>query len=145
MYGWDEIGKTFQLYNDDFRNLVLGVSYVGFLGEGEGQAPAYQGTQPELPFSRLVPKAGWAWVGVPGTQAIRAADLVLERGGVMRTVDDDQSATAPGLNWNWVYWDSTAQCAMIMNPFGGSDNTMLRPWRGYRVWANTEDVTISLP
>jgi len=89
-----------------------------------------------------LPAAGFSWVGVPGQQVIYGMDLCVSKGGVTRTVAQDKAAASPWLNWNWIYWDSAGQTARIMDPTGGGDDLWIHPWWGYRVWANTEDVTI---
>ena len=145
LYTWDGAAKTILLYPDDFRTLSVGPSYLTWLNVGESYDPSYLGTELHMPFEYTLSAAGWSWVGVPGTSDIAAMDLSVRKGGVTRTATEDQSDAHPWLNWNWVYWDSAVQTARIMNPFGGGDDTTIYLWYGYRVWANTEDVTIIYP
>jgi hypothetical protein len=143
VFGWDDAVKNYLLYPDDFRDLGVGPSYIGWL-YGE-QAPVYEGTQPDLPFTRTLPAAGWCWVGVPATQDILAEDLLLKKGDDIRSPMQDAQAGYPWLNWNWIYWDAVNQTASIMNPLGLGDDDTLHPWYGYLVWAYTENVTIQFP
>jgi hypothetical protein len=145
VFGWDEAARTFRLYPLDFTDLVVGVGYAAFLRLGEAYAPVYEGSQPGLPFERLLVSAGWCWVGVPSTQQIRACDLMVRKDGVTRSAAEDSHHSAPWLNWNWIYWNPVTRGAEIMDPFGTGDDDRLRPWRGYFVWANTGGVTIVFP
>ena len=65
--------------------------------------------------------------------------------GQLRTAAQDNAAPDPWLNWNWLYWDSTHDTAAICTAFGGGDDNTLRPWYGYRVWSNAEDLKIFVP
>jgi hypothetical protein len=83
---------------------------------------------------------------VPSTQDIYGLDLALSKGGSLRTATEDWNAAPDSwINWNWLYWDPVGRTAKIMSPFGAVDDRWLHPWYGYRVWANTEDVTIVFP
>jgi hypothetical protein len=53
-----------------------------------------------------------------------------------RTPEEDASSPKPLLNWNFLWWDSVNDTAKIASPQGGADDDMLRPWRGYRLYAN---------
>ena len=145
VFGYDGLNKTFLLYADDFTDLAVGPSYLAVLTISESYAPSYVGTSPTKPFSHTLPAAGFSWVGVPGQQVIYGMDLCVSKGGVTRTVAQDKAAASPWLNWNWIYWDSAGQTARIMDPTGGGDDLWIHPWWGYRVWANTENVTIIFP
>jgi parallel beta-helix repeat protein len=144
LYAWDDAAKTLLLYPDDFVDLAVGPSYVARIAVGEQYGPAYEGSQPDLPFERTL-AAGWCWVGVPGTQDIRGLDLRVTKGGVTRTPARDRGVPQPWLNWNWIFWDPARRTAKIMDPFGRGDDEWLHPWWGYRVWSNTENVTIVFP
>ena len=142
VFGWDDAGKTFLLCPDDFTNLAVGPSYLAFLDAPH--SPIYLGSQPALPYEHTLPAAGFSWVGVPSTQDIYALDLSVKKGGVIRSAAEDGAAVDPWLNWNWIFWDPVARTARTMSYTGG-DDTWLHPWYGYRVWANTENVTIIFP
>ena len=105
----------------------------------------YEGKQPKLPFEWKLRTAGWCWIGVPATQDVFGLDLTLVKEGVVRSPAQDARAYKPWFNWNWIFWDPVERAARIVNPFGGGDDTWLHPWYGYRVWANTENVTIVFP
>jgi hypothetical protein len=72
-------------------------------------------------------------------------DLRVRKGGSTRTPVEDAAAADPWLNWNWIFWNPALQTAGIMDPFGGADDETLHPWYGYRVWFNTENVTVVFP
>jgi hypothetical protein len=144
LFGWEEEARVLQLYPDDFTDLVVGYSYMIQLAMSTPGGPVYQGVQPDRGFERAL-RRGWAWVGVPGVQEIAAEDLSVRRGETIRTPAMDYRAADPWLNWNWVYWDPAARAPGVMNPFGSWDDAWLHPWYGYRVWANTEGVTIVFP
>jgi len=145
LYSWDDVGKSVLLYPNDFTQLFVGPSYLARLAAGEGYTPAYPGSQPAKSFPWTLAAAGWCWVGVPGEEDLVGTGLSVRRGKVTRTAAEDRDAADPWLNWNWVYWNPVAREARIMNPFGGGDDTSLHPWYGYRVWSNTENVTIVFP
>jgi hypothetical protein len=147
LYLWEEMRKAFLLYPLDFSDLIVGRGYLARLAVGEEYRPTYEGSQPQLPFERLLPAAGRCWVGVPGTQDIRGLDLIVERDGVSRTPRQDRSAADPWLSWSWIFWDAQDQTAKIMDPLGGGDDEWLHPWWGYLVWVNVgaENVTIIFP
>jgi hypothetical protein len=145
IYGWDDAHKWFLLYPNDFTDLAVGPSYLARLAVGEGYTPEYLGTHPGKLPEWTLPAAGWSWVGVPGTSDIVGADVSLSKDGTNRTAAEDLAAPDPWLNWNWVFWDPVRREARIMNPFGGGDDTSFHPWYGYRVWGNTENVTIVFP
>jgi parallel beta-helix repeat protein len=145
LFAWDDTGKMFLLYPDDLTTLTVGPAYLAYLNPLEHHAPLYQGYQPQLPFGWTLPAAGWCWVGVPSTQDINGLDLKLCKAGETRTAQQDRSAPIPWLSWHWIFWDARVQNAGIMDPFGAGDDTALHPWWGYRVWSNTEDVTIIFP
>ena len=145
LFAWDEAQKTSLLYPNDFSDLVVGHSYTAWLKVGESYRPVARGHQPSLPFQRLITSAGWCWVGVPVAQSIIGADVQVSKDGVTRTPAQDVAAADPWINWNWIYWDPAVQTARIMNPLGGSDDTWMHPWWGYRLWSNTENVTLIIP
>jgi hypothetical protein len=145
VYGYDDAQKIFMLYPDDFTDLGVGPSYMARLEIGQGYTPGYVGDVPEMPYEWTLPAAGWCWVGVPAIQNIHGMDLLVSKGGVVRTVHQDRTAGTSWLNWNWIFWDSANQTARIMDPTGAGDDQWLHPWYGYRVWSNTEDVTIIFP
>jgi C1A family cysteine protease len=145
LYAWDETAKNLMLYPDDFTDLQVGPSYTARLGLGGQCEPVYRGAYPGRPFGWTVPAAGWSWVGVPSVRDVRGLDLSVSKGGATRTASQDRHAAQPWLNWNWIFWDSSRQVYGIMDPFGAGDDMSIHPWWGYRVWSNTEEVTIVIP
>jgi parallel beta-helix repeat protein len=147
LYFWHDTGKAFILYPDDFTDLEVGLSYILLLRVDEQHAPVYEGLQPELPFERRLPAAGWCSVGVPSTQEILGLNLTVTKAGATRTPTQDRAAPDPWLNWNWIYWDPVARAPRIMDPIGSGDDEWVHPWWGYFVWVNAgaENVTIIFP
>ena len=56
----------------------------------------------------------------------------------------DAAAPDPWLNWNWIFWDSYVDTARILS-MGGGDDDSLRPWYGYRVWADVGNLRLTVP
>ena len=144
LYWWDPVGKTITLYPDDFTTLGVQESYLAFLGTTFDITLTGVPTPPG--YSVSVPEAGWTWVGFPKTgteplSGVMVRNVTMEQ---TRTAAEDAAAPDAWLNWNWVYWDSVADTARILG-FSGSDDTMLHPWYGYRVWANTRNLEIVYP
>ena len=98
-------------------------------------------------FSVAIPEAGWFWLGHPFTSPVDLSRCTVAKSGAAdRTVADDEAAADPWLNWNIIYWDSAADSAKTLTlPGAGGDDTMLRPWYGYRVWSNVAGVTLKIP
>ncbi len=145
LYRWDPVMKNLELFPDDFTDLELG---RGYTLRADADVPGSVLGHPTVtPFTIEIPEAGWQWIGHTLADPVRLKSLALRDGdtGELRTALEDVASLAPWVNWNWIYWDSSVQTARIMNPFGGADDTWLHPWYGYRVWANTEDVTIIFP
>ena len=145
LYGWDGVMKNIKLYPDDFTDLTVGPSYLALLKVTEAFNPSYRGEAPAKPFSCVVGRPGWSWIGVPGLDEYLGSNLLVRQGSSQRTQQEDAAAANPWLNWNWVYWDTTGQTARIMSPSGGGDDRYVHPWYGYRVWCNTDGVTIVFP
>jgi hypothetical protein len=145
VFAWDEAARTLILYPDDFVDLAVGQSYVMFLRPPEQHVPSYAGLLPGERFELPLVTMGWSWVGTPWPTDVNPQDLLLVKGGDVRTVWQDAHRGDAWVNWNWIYWDSVDQTAEIMNPFAGGDDDRLRSWWGYRIWAYTEDVTIVFP
>jgi parallel beta-helix repeat protein len=145
LFAWDDAKKTVVVYPDDFVDLIVGPSYVARLAAGEQYSPAYEGTHPERPWGLRLSAAGWYWVGLPHLLDMHGLTLQVVKGGAIRTPAEDRAASDPWVNWNWIYWDPAGQSAHIMDPFGAGDDEWLHPWWGYRVWLNTENVTIVFP
>ena len=145
LYRWDAVGKTVQLYPDDFSYLDVGNGYLMWLNVGESYHPSYAGLTPSSPRERNLTRAGCWWVGVPGSQSNPGTALSVRKNDVVRTQAEDAAAADPWLNWNWVYWDPSVQTARIMSPSGGGDDQSVHPWYGYRIWVNTDAVTLIFP
>jgi len=145
LYGWDDAAKNLLLYPNELTDVEVGAGYVARLSVGESHVPSYEGVEPDSPFEQLLPAAGWCWVGPPGIRDVLGTDLHVSKAGVSRTAAEDAVAPDPWINWNWIFWDPTLHVLGIMDPFGGGDDVSLHPWWGYRVWANTENVTLIFP
>jgi hypothetical protein len=143
LYRWDPARKTFELFPDDFRELELGRGYI--LLAGKDMRPQTFGAPAGPMYGIAIPAAGWIWIGHPQTAPVALASVLVrnEGTGVVRTLAEDRGAADPWLNWNFIYWDSAADTAKLC-ALGGDDN-MLRPWYGYLVWSNTENLTLLIP
>ena len=146
LFGWDIVGRTYTLYADDFLDLALGAGYLMFLDATEQHTPSYAGTLPSPGFE-IPLTMGWSWIGVPWPADVSGTDILVRKGNEYRTADEDSRARShpgwtPWLNWNWVTWDSATDSPVA---FWYASNATLYPWYGYRVWANTEGVTIIFP
>jgi hypothetical protein len=141
---WDPVGKTLELFPEDFDEIEQGRSYWWFVWEG--QLGAYRGIPSAAPFEISVPTAGWIWIGHPHAYPTAIADLSVrdEISGLVRTAWEDFTSPDPWLNWNILYWDTTARTVKIAGIDWGDDR-MLRPWYGYRIWSMTEDLTLIVP
>jgi hypothetical protein len=144
LYWWDPVLKTMTLYPDDFTTLGVQESYLALLNDTFQITVA--GAPTPAGYAVPIPEAGWTWVGFPKTGAVPLADVTVRNvtTGVTRTAEEDYAAPDSWINWNWLYWDSVGDTARILG-FTGSDDTMLRPWYGYRVWANTANLEIVYP
>jgi hypothetical protein len=145
IYRWDNEIRTIQVYADDFQNLNANESYLLFL-ENQIYQPSYFGTAGPSPSLLNFTSAGWVWVGYPHTVSgpLRGVKVKNLTTGVVRTASTDQANANPWINWNWAYWDSVIRTARICALSGG-DDTALRPWYGYRVWANVGNLQLQIP
>jgi hypothetical protein len=94
-----------------------------------------------------LPARGWSWIGYPRMLDMLEANLLVrdDVSGFMRTCWEDFHAPNPWLNWNMLYWDPLARTTRILSPFGGGDDDAMHEWLGYRVWTNTEDLSLIVP
>ena len=145
VYRWDPVGKTIQLYPDDFTNLTRGRGYL-LWQTSTPAAPAYVGGLPDGNFEITLPEAGWTWIGQPFDHAtlLSACSIRNNTTGVTRTATADSLAADPWANWNLPWWDSTADSWDILS-LTGATNTSLLPWHGYLIWARTRDLTLIVP
>ena len=138
--------RTIELFPDDFRNLELGNGYV--LLSSINQTPTVVGSAATGVYGISIPLAGWKWLGDPKMAEVPLASLSVRKDttGEVRTPAQDRAAADPWLNWGFVYWNSAQDTALICTlPGLGGDDDRLRPWYGYRVWSNTEDLTLLVP
>ena len=145
-FRWDDIGKTVQGYPDDFQDVDLGIGYLLFTLAD--LRPTIVGGAQQGTYGIPIALAGWKWIGDPKLTEIPLTSLSVrnENTGVVRTAQQDKSAADPWLNWNFVYWNSTQDTAAICTfPGTGGDDDRLRPWYGYRLWSNTENLTLLVP
>jgi hypothetical protein len=144
LFRWNPIKKTIELYPDDFRQIEVGVGYM-LLAE-DIQNHAYAGAARRQLTAIRIPRAGWHWFGHAFANAVELEKCCLRdlSTGVTRTAADDASSGSPWLDWNMRYWDPFSQSVRTLAISGG-DDTMLRPWYGYRVWSNREDLALLIP
>jgi hypothetical protein len=146
LYRWNGERKTFELYPDDFTQLEVKQGYMLRLGGSVGVT--YRGLGHTAAQRIWIPFRGATMIGLPQLSNVTLANLRIRNLATdeERTAWDDFSAPlgAQWMNWNWVYWDSVARAAKICSLTGDDDDRM-RPWYGYRVWTNTDDLEIVLP
>jgi hypothetical protein len=141
LYRWDPVQKTVQLYPDDFTELTVDETYMALLNTTFDLT--LSGTQTPPGYVVPIVSAGWAWIGYPkaGPTFLQDAALHNLALGETRTALQDRAAADPWINWNWIFWNSTLDTAQIL-AFSGADDDMLRPWYGYLVWSNTENLEV---
>ena len=142
LFRWDPIGKTVELYPDDFQTVETGRGYVLFANV---DVPAsYRGWAKADGFEIALPAQGWSWIGQPFDHVSPQSGTYVRNNATsqVRSATEDCNAPDPWINWNWLYWDSVGDSARICCFAGGSDDTMLRPWYGYRVWVNVDNLTL---
>ena len=145
IYRWNNAGRTIELYPNDFQNLDVNQSYLLFL-PNTVYSPSYFGTAGPATGVLDFTSAGWVWVGYPhtGVTMLRLVKVKNLATGVVRAATVDAASASPWINWNWTYWDSVNATARICAMSGG-DDTMLRAWHGYRVWANVGNLELQIP
>ena len=146
LYWWDPVGHTVLTFPSDFSTIECGKGYT-LLADGN-VAGSVTGYVNESAFSIAIPEAGWFWLGHPFTSPVDLSLCTVTKAGATgeRTAAVDAIAADPWLNWNVVYWDSAVDSAKLLTlPGHGGDDTMLRPWYGYRVWSNIAGVTLKIP
>jgi hypothetical protein len=144
LYRWDPVRKTFYLYPDDFTTLELGRGYI--LRSDTDQMPSFTGAPAAGTYEIGVPAAGWLLMGHPMNHATLLSLVSVRNNtlGQTRTAAEDRGAADPWVNWNWIYWDSARDTAKLLSLSGGDDDA-LRPWYGYLLWSNTENLTLLIP
>jgi hypothetical protein len=142
---WNRVEKRVEIYPNDFTNLEVGEGYTMF--SRESMEPRYRYTPRSGDFEIPLPAMGWSWIGNPHTAALPMLDLLIRNEVThrTRTAIRDQSSVDPWVNWNFIYWDSQDDQAKICYPFGGGDDNHLRPWYGYRIWTNVDNLTLMVP
>ena len=148
LYKWDWLNKTTWGYPSDFNTMELRTGYVDL--EWAGQNPYYSGYLPITPVDDDtapdyrsvtvdIPAAGVIWLGHPMPWPIELSSVKVQYAGVVRTAAQDSANPHPWLNWNWTYWDSYGDTALICG-LSGADDHILRPWHHYRIWFNVPAV-----
>jgi len=142
---WDKVGKTILLYPNDFTTIFVGEGYL--LRSDIIQSPSYYGLAWRTDVSIPLPARGWSWIGHPHRTPVLLSSVRVtnEDLGETRTVAQDMAAGSDSwVNWNLLYWNSYEDTAKLLAVSGGDDN-MLRPWYGYRIWTERENLTLIMP
>ena len=144
LYRWDPVGKTINLYPDDFQNLERGRGYLFWLTTDRN--PSYTGKIPSGDFEIPIPEEGWTWIGQPFDHPtlLAACSIRNNATGEVRTAQQDYVAADAWINWNVPYWNSYLDSWRILS-IGPADDNMLRPWYGYHLWARHRDLTLIVP
>jgi hypothetical protein len=145
LYWWHPVKKEIKLYPNDFTTVETGKGYT--LLASEVLNPSYLGSPVKGTVEIDIPEQGWIWFGHPKDVALPLSSCsVRDNGsGIVRSATADAANADPWLNWNILYWDSGADEARLLLPGGGGDDTMLRPWHGYRLWAMKRNLTLLVP
>jgi hypothetical protein len=141
---YDRLLKTAELYPDDFTTVAVGEGYALYASHVLDSQFGGVGTGGD--FAIDLPTPGWSWIGHPHQQPLALADVLVtdQASGATRTAAEDAAASVPWLNWNWIFWDSSARTPKLLSMSGG-DDTSLRPWYGYAVWVNRGGLTLTIP
>lgn len=139
----DPYDKAIQVYQPPYTSwdLFVGRSYLAYLEQDVGN-PCYSGELPGSPFYVKLGRAGWTWIGMPGTQSLGypqfmdAVQVQYPVGGDVRTADDDRTSAAPWLNWGWSFWDTYSQTSRTLTPYAPFGCNISYPWLGYRAYVN---------
>jgi hypothetical protein len=136
---WNGVTKTFELYPDDWRNLEPGVGYLMYLAGV--QQFGYIGSDPAS-WSVVVPERGSHYIGLPQLAPVFQGDVLLinNNTGERRTIAQDAASASPWLNPNWVFFRDRTYQTLYFG--GGSDDTMVRPFQAYYIWAFEPNITI---
>lgn len=133
-------------YPDDFTNVFLGLGY--FLRVPEGAlTPNYFGLAAPALYHVKLPGPGWAHLGCTRNRPVPmpAISVVDVNTGDRRTALEDMNSGDPWLNWKWYYYNPITDLQEIASPEEGYDDIMVRPWFGYKVWANRGGVAVFIP
>ena len=145
LFRWDAVNKNVELYPNDFTKMEVGRGYLLF--STTDQLPSYDARPSETgDFEIPLTNMGWTWIGQPHPWATPVDELAVrdEATGVVRTAWQDYTAPDSWVNWNIVYWDSMNDTCRLVG-FDGVDDTILRPWMGYRIWTNRDGLTLLVP
>lgn len=137
LYRWEN--RTTELYDADFDTVEGYRGYVLRLDDDLGDV-SFLGRCACCPTVEITLIGGWNWFGVPVTCNQDAVKVRNDQTGEVRTAAVDDAAGANRwLNWNWSFYDSAARTVRLVYFGGGSDDTMLREWFGYRTMVDTLD------
>jgi hypothetical protein len=147
LYRWETL--TTQLYPDDFTTVEAYRQYLLLLDNPIDEV-SFDGRYPCCPTAEIKLTGGWNWFGVPF--AVKQDKLMIRNDQTqeVRTVPQDVAMGANAwLNPNWAFYDSGAHTMRLVNYNGTVDDTMLRPWFGYRTMVMTlnpgESYTLIVP
>jgi carboxypeptidase T len=144
LFRWDGVGKTWQLWPEDFQYLHALRGYAAYLPQAPDQV-AFDGYHLELPIEIPLGAQGMHFIGLVSDAPVDPVAVAKIRNnavGSTRTCEEDRGAPDPWINWNWVYWNPHFDTYQVMSPGGGGDDKMIRPWYAYWVWSNIDDGTL---
>jgi hypothetical protein len=146
VFRYHPVLKMFQAYPDDFQEVYVGRGYELYVRAGR-IAPNYFGLQAPPDYEIPLLAEGWSLLGCPRNRPVPLAVVSVRNNATdqVRTAMADVEAEDPWLNWNWVLWDSVENQPQILRPDDEGDDFALRPWLGYWVWSNREDLTVIVP
>jgi hypothetical protein len=144
LYRWDQTGKRYEIYGDDFANLARGCGYALLLDTEAGLS--YEALAPSGDFEIPLRGRGWICIGHPFTQDTLLGDIAVRENtsGQTRSAWTDYAAERSWVNWNLMYWDAASDSWMILG-LEGADDSRLRPWRAYLIWSMRGNLTLIVP
>jgi len=130
--------RGYEVYPGDFNFVCTGEGYWLLLSVG-GQNTIY-GEEYTQDY-QLYLISGWNLVGHPFPQEVAWADCTVDYNGQVYTL---QEAANMGLIQGTAYYFDNGY-KIVALPGGGGDDTFLRPWRGYWVYAGEAGVSLIIP
>jgi hypothetical protein len=133
-------------YPGDFSEVSLGLGYFLRVPGGELR-PNYFGLKAPPLYHVKIPGPGWLHLGCPRNRPVPmpVISVIDLNTGERRFALEDMQSGDPWLNWKWYYYNPITDTQEIASPDGDYDDVMVRPWFGYKVWANRGGVAVLIP
>lgn len=130
-------GYGYQVYPGDFAAPSRTDAYWLYLSHPAQEVACGRtyGRTEQIPLLQ-----GWNMVGFPHEAPVPWAECTINRYGSRKNIDE--AAAAGWIEKTAYYYDGTYRILCTCQP---ADDTMLRPWRGYWLLANTTGLTLEVP